>query len=122
MLVALERGLEGKKWFSLIDKIARPDVLQLAWEKVRSNAGACGVDCITVDRFEKDSQNRLLVVNEHLKRGTYQPKPVKRVWIEKPGSAEKRPLGIACMVWMGSGRLSPFGRLPRSLTAWCRQR
>jgi RNA-directed DNA polymerase len=33
-------------------------------------------------------------VNEHLKQGTYQPKPVKRVWIDKPGSAEKRPLGI----------------------------
>lgn len=94
MLVALERGLKGKKWFSLIDKVARPDVLQLAWEKVRSNAGACGVDCITVERFGKDSQSRLLVVNEHLKRGTYLPKPVKRVWIEKPGSVEKRPLGI----------------------------
>ncbi len=33
-------------------------------------------------------------MNEHLKRGAYQPKPVKRVWIPKPGSAEKRPLGI----------------------------
>jgi RNA-directed DNA polymerase len=94
MLAALERGLKGKKWFSLIDKVARPDVLQLAWEIVRSNAGACGVDCITVERFGKDSQSRLLAVNEHLKGGTYQPKPVKRVWIEKPGSAEKRPLGI----------------------------
>jgi len=94
MLVALERGLQGKKWFSLIDKITRPDVLQLAWEKVRGNAGACGVDGITIGRFEKDSQRRLLAVNEHLSKGSYQPKPVKRVWIEKPGSAEKRPLGI----------------------------
>jgi RNA-directed DNA polymerase len=33
-------------------------------------------------------------VKDHLNKGTYQPKPVKRVWIEKPGSAEKRPLGI----------------------------
>jgi RNA-directed DNA polymerase len=94
MLVALERGLKGKKWFSLIDKIARPDVLQLAWEKVRTNAGSCGVEGITIGRFEKDSQSRLLAVNEHLRKGSYQPKPVKRVWIEKPGSAEKRPLGI----------------------------
>ena len=94
MLVALERGLKGKKWFSLIDKVARPDVLQLAWEKVKFNAGACGVDGITIGRFGKDSQNRLLAVKEHLDKGTYQPKPVKRVWIEKPGSAEKRPLGI----------------------------
>ncbi|MEX1116383.1 MAG: group II intron reverse transcriptase/maturase [Akkermansiaceae bacterium] len=94
MLVALERGLKGNKWFSLIDKVWSERTLELAWEKVKSNAGACGVDGITIDRFAKDSQSRLLAVNEQLKRGIYQPKPVKRVWIEKPGSAEKRPLGI----------------------------
>jgi RNA-directed DNA polymerase len=94
MLAALERGLKGNKWFSLIDKVWSERTLELAWEKVRANAGACGVDGITIDRFAKDSQSRLLAVNEQLKRGTYQPKPVKRVWIDKPGSAEKRPLGI----------------------------
>ena len=72
MLAALERGLEGNKWFSLIDKVSKERTLQLAWEKVLSNAGACGVDGITVDRFAKDSQNRLLVVNEHIKADTYQ--------------------------------------------------
>jgi RNA-directed DNA polymerase len=94
MLAALERGLKGNKWFSLIDKVWSARTLELAWEKVRSNAGACGADGITTGRFAKDSQSRLLAVNEQLKRNTYQPKPVKRVWIEKPGSAEKRPLGI----------------------------
>ena len=94
MLAALGRGLEGTKWFSLIDKVWSERTLGLAWEKVKSNAGACGVDGITIGRFAKDSQNRLLAVKEQLKRGTYQPKPVKRVWIDKPGSAEKRPLGI----------------------------
>ena len=94
MLVALERGLKGNKWFSLIDKVSTERTLQLAWEKVRRNAGACGVDGITIGRFEQDSQSRLLAVNEHLRKGTYQPKPVKRVWIDKPGSVEKRPLGI----------------------------
>jgi RNA-directed DNA polymerase len=94
MLVALERGLKGKKWFSLIDKISTERTLQLAWEKVLANAGACGVDGITVERWAKDSHSRLLAVNEQLRNGSYQPKPVKRVWIDKPGSAEKRPLGI----------------------------
>ncbi|MFM8365017.1 MAG: group II intron reverse transcriptase/maturase [Verrucomicrobiota bacterium] len=94
MLMALERGLKGNKWFSLIDKVWSDRTLEQAWEKVKSNAGACGVDGITIGRFAKDSQNRLLAVKEHLKRGTYQPKPVKRVWIDKLGSAEKRPLGI----------------------------
>jgi hypothetical protein len=41
MLVALARGLKGKNWFSLIDKISTESILQLAWEKVRRNAGAC---------------------------------------------------------------------------------
>jgi RNA-directed DNA polymerase len=91
---ALQNGVKGNKWFSLIDKVSRLDVLELAWEKVRSNAGACGMDGITVERFAKDSQKRLLAVSEQIKAGTYQPQPVKRVWIPKPGSAEKRPLGI----------------------------
>ena len=98
MLMALKRGLKGNKWFSLIDKVQSARTLQLAWEKVKSNAGACGVDGITIGRFDKDSQSRLLAVSEQIKRGSYQPKPVKRVWIDKPGSAEKRPLGIPTVV------------------------
>lgn len=50
---------------------------------------------MTVGHFEKDSQSRLLAVKEHLQSGTYQPKPVKRVYIPNPGSAEKSPLGIS---------------------------
>ena len=53
MLVALERGLKGNKWFSLIDKVWSERTLELAWEKVKSNAGACGVDGITIGRFAK---------------------------------------------------------------------
>ena len=94
MLAALERGVKGNKWFSLIDKVTAMRTLELAWAKVRSNAGACGVDGITVARFGKDSQAGLLALKEHLTGGTYQPKPAKRVWIPKPGSAEERPLGI----------------------------
>ena len=94
MLAALEKGVKGNKWFSLIDKVIRTDVLELAWAKVQSNAGACGVDGITVERFQIDSQKRLLAVKKQLEGGSYQPQPVKRVWIPKPGSAEKRPLGI----------------------------
>lgn len=94
MLIALERGIKGGVWFSLIDKVCAERTLQLAWERVQSNAGACGVDGMTVEHFAKDSQSRLLAVKEHLKGGSYQPKPVKRVYIPKAGSSEKRPLGI----------------------------
>lgn len=94
MLAALEQGVKGNKWFSLIDKVYADRTLGLAWAKVSSNAGACGVDGVTVERFGKDSQSRLLAVKEHLKEGSYQPALVKRVMIPKPGSAQKRPLGI----------------------------
>lgn len=94
MLAALEEGVRGNRWFSLIDKVYSERTLGLAWEKVRANAGACGVDGITVGRFAKDSQKRLLAVSEQIRRGTYQPRPVKRAWIPKPGSTERRPLGV----------------------------
>jgi RNA-directed DNA polymerase len=94
MLEALERGVKGGKWFSLIDKVTASKTLMVGWEKVKSNAGACGVDGITIERFQKQAQERLLAVKEQLEKGHYHPQPIKRVWIEKPGSAEKRPLGI----------------------------
>ena len=94
MLMALQGGVKGNVWFSLIDKIVSERTLGLAWEQVRSNAGACGVDGMRVGTFGKNSQERLLAVREHLKGGTYRPKPVKRVMIPKPGSSESRPLGI----------------------------
>ncbi len=98
MLEALDRGVKGGKWFSLIDKIYAERTLALGWEKVRSNAGACGVDGITVARFDKQAESRLLIVNEQLQRGDYHPQPIRRTWIAKPGSKEKRPLGIPAVV------------------------
>ena len=94
ILVALERGEKGKKWFSLIDKVWSERTLRMAWEQVHDNAGACGIDRMTVEIFQNDSQNRLLAVNERLREDLYQPKPVKRTWIPKAGSAQMRPLGI----------------------------
>jgi RNA-directed DNA polymerase len=94
MLEALHNGVKGKVWFSLMDKVYAERTLQMAWEQVQSNAGACGVDGISVRHFAKDSQNRLLAVREHLKEGSYVPSAVKRVWIPKAGGAGQRPLGI----------------------------
>jgi RNA-directed DNA polymerase len=94
MLEALERGVKGGKWFSLIDKVSSERTLAMGWAKVKSNAGACGVDGITIERFEKQAQERLLAVKEQIERGVYQPQLIKRVWIDKPGSTEQRPLGI----------------------------
>lgn len=94
MLAHLERGDKGTKWFSLIDKVMDMRTLGLAWEQVRHNAGVCGIDGVTVRHFDKDSLNRLLAVNEQIRQDTYQFQPAKRIWAEKPGSKDKRPIGI----------------------------
>lgn len=94
MLMALARGLKGNQWFSLIDKVYAERTLELAWAKVKSNAGGSGVDNITIARFAKDCPRGLLDLKEQLRKASYQPRPVKRVWIPKPGTKEKRPLGI----------------------------
>lgn len=67
----------------------------MAWEKVRSNKGAGGIDKETINSFEMKKDEELHKLQEELKMGEYKPLPVKRVYIEKSGKVgEKRPLGI----------------------------
>lgn len=93
MLAALEIGVKGGKWFSLIDKAYRSTTLLAAWDKVRANKGAAGVDKITIKRFEENTGKYLLELERELKEGSYQPSAVKRVYIPK-GHGKMRPLGI----------------------------
>lgn len=93
MLAALDNGVKGGKWFSLIDKVYARKTLEAAWRKVRGNNGSAGVDDISIERFDADAEKYLTEVSEALKAGTYEPQPVKRVYIPK-GKGKKRPLGI----------------------------
>lgn len=93
MLAALENGVKGGKWFSLIDKLVRPGTLELAWRKVARNKGAAGVDGQSVKRFSLKADKYLQELEEALKSGVYRPQPVKRVEIPK-GRGCNRPLGI----------------------------
>jgi len=94
MLTALERGVKGGVWFSLIDKVYALTTLRLAWKKVRANKGVAGIDEQSIAMFEERAEMYLQQLHEQLKQGTYQPQPVLRAWIDKAGSTEKRPLGI----------------------------
>jgi len=94
MLEALERGVQGGKWYSLIDKIVSVEVLDRAFTKVASNRGAAGVDHVTVDQFASRREEELARLSEELRTGKYRPQPIRRQYIPKPGSREKRPLGI----------------------------
>ena len=94
MLAALQAGVKGKKWFSLHDKTGQMPVLRRAWEKVRKKKGGGGVDRVEISHFREHEESELQKLSEQLREGRYQPAPVKRVWIEKMGSKEKRPIGI----------------------------
>ena len=94
MLAALENGVRGGKWFSLIDKIYAPKNLEAAFRKVRKNKGAAGVDHISVEEFERKLSENLKHVSEELQQGRYRPQAIRRTYIDKPGGQDKRPLGI----------------------------
>lgn len=94
MLTALENGVKGGKWFSLIDKVSAPRVLRWAFRKVKANGGAAGVDHQTIAMYEQQQEQQTEYLARTLKEGSYQPAAIRREWIPKPGSKEKRPLGI----------------------------
>jgi RNA-directed DNA polymerase len=93
MLAALDNGVKGGKWFSLIDKVYRGATLEAAWCKVAANAGAAGVDRQSVEQFGARAQVYLAELETELKAGSYQPLAVLRVEIPK-GAGKTRPLGI----------------------------
>ena len=94
MLAALENGVKGGKWFSLIDKVQHKENLRSAFRKVRKNRGAGGVDHVTVEAFEQTLDRQIDGLYEALRNQTYQPQAARRTYIDKAGSQEKRPLGI----------------------------
>lgn len=94
MLTALEEGVKGGMWYSLIDKVASLSVLHAGFERVKRNGGAPGVDRVTVAMFEAHLETNLEKLHGELLAGTYKPQAIRRQWIPKPGRAEKRPLGI----------------------------
>lgn len=94
MLAALETGLKGSKWYRLIDKVWSPKNLQCALDKVVRNGGSAGVDNQSVGWVKKRQEEVVAGLEKELQESSYRPKAVKRVWIEKPGSKEKRPLGV----------------------------
>jgi RNA-directed DNA polymerase len=93
MVSALGNGVKGGKWFSLIDKVIRPATLEAAWLKVARNKGSAGVDGVSIDRFQAQSDRYLRELHHSLKEGSYRPAAIRRVEIPK-GDGKTRPLGI----------------------------
>jgi len=94
MLTALEQGVKGGKWFSLIDKVHPERTLDAAFTQVAANRGAAGVDHVTITMFKDHREEDLKKLSEDLRTGRYRPQQIRRHYIPKPRSKELRPLGI----------------------------
>ena len=96
MLAALDNGVTGGKWYSLMDKVTAPRPLAAAWKRVAANKGAAGVDGISITRFKARASHYLAELARDLRAGRYQPLPARRVHIPK-GQGKTRPLGISAV-------------------------
>ena len=86
----------ARRFHALYDKVSRKDLLERAWELVRANKGAAGIDEQTIAEVEQYGVSRLLdELAAELKDGRWRPLPARRVFIPKPGrEGELSPLSI----------------------------
>jgi len=94
MLATLEQGVEGGKWFRLVDKVYAERNLLAAFQQVAKNDGAPGVDHVSTAQFERQLPDSIWELSDRIKAGAFQPQAIRRVHIPKPGTTETRPLGI----------------------------
>jgi RNA-directed DNA polymerase len=89
------KAQKERRFGVLYDKVHRKDVLYQAWQQVKRNRGAAGVDGQTIKDIEQAGVSEFIeALSQELREKRYCPNRVKRVYIPKPGKAEKRPLGI----------------------------
>ena len=79
---------------NVVEMVYKPGRLRQAWRQVRRNAGAAGIDRMTVEAFESREEELLETLHAKLKAGTYRFKPARRVLISKEDSSKMRKLGI----------------------------
>lgn len=85
------------RFYSLWDKVYRVDVLEIAYQRCRRNKGSAGVDGQTFESIESQGvETWLAELEDRLRKGSYEPQPLRRVWIPKK-NGKLRPLGIPCI-------------------------
>jgi RNA-directed DNA polymerase len=78
----------------VLEKVYEPKRLQAAWQQVKQNASAAGIDQMTVRDFEHREDELLQIIHDKLKAGIYRFKPARRALIPKEGNSKMRKLGI----------------------------
>ena len=97
-LHAKAKEAPGFRFYSLSDKVWRADVMAVAWQEIRRNGGAAGVDGQTVADIDAYGVDRWLgELARDLKARTYRPNAVRQVLIPKKQRGKFRPLGIPCI-------------------------
>ena len=79
---------------NVLERVYNLGRLRMAWRQVRKNAGAAGIDRMTVEEFERREDELVKLIHDKLEDGTYRFKPARRKLIPKKGSSKKRKLGI----------------------------
>jgi hypothetical protein len=92
MLTALEQGVRGGRWYTLMDKVCAQPTLRAAFARVKANRGAAGVDHVTVALYEARLEANLTARSQSRRDGTYRPQAIRRHWIPK-GPRERQPRG-----------------------------
>ncbi len=87
-------GARGVKEEKVMERVYDWGRLRMAWEQIEKNAGAAGIDKMTVEAFKEREEILLREIQEKLKAGIFRFQPARRVLIEKEGSTKKRKLGI----------------------------
>ena len=85
-----EASAETETW---LEQVLDATNMQRAWQRVRRNRGAPGMDGMTIDEFPAFAREHWERIRSQLKEGTYHPAPVRRVYIPKPDGSQ-RPLGV----------------------------
>ena len=85
----------GCRYYSLYDKVYHPDILKEAWQRVKENRGAAGVDGLGIKEIKGEIGVEVFLgwIGKELKEKKYKPQDIRRVYIPKP-NGDKRPLGI----------------------------
>jgi group II intron reverse transcriptase/maturase len=96
VLYRCAKSQPGRRFHQLYGHVARSDILWRAWDDVRANRGAPGVDGVTIADIEAGGGSEFLQrLAEQLTTGSYRPSPLRRVDIPQSGRpGETRPLGI----------------------------